>query len=350
MRAGKRITWRMRRQTRCAARRAARYGPVMTADQFVPLDFEPPTSLETDRFRLEPLGPQHNEADLAAWTSSIEHIRSTPGYPRQLASAQRHDARGEPQRPSPPCRRLHAARRLTFTVLDPTDNDVIGCVYLYPTASEEWNVSVQSWVRADRSDSTYHSPTPSRAGSPATGPGSVWTAAVAESSHYAVRCVVATRRRGDLPRRTAPPKPAGSAAAIPERRDRDRGATGCSPGDVDGATSRFDTPPPASARDASPVQLESGGRVEGDLACQAARRAGGQCPTGNGSIDWLTAVPTSPTTAAASTRATPSPTSPATHWRGRPQPRHQRRAQDARGDDAAMATPHSPFVVRWDRR
>jgi hypothetical protein len=39
----------------------------------------------------------------------------------------------------------------TFTVLDPGDHDVIGCVYLYPSASEEWDVTVQSWVRADRS-------------------------------------------------------------------------------------------------------------------------------------------------------------------------------------------------------
>jgi hypothetical protein len=53
--------------------------------------------------------------------------------------------------------RRHAedfARRagFTFTVLDPSDNDVIGCVYLYPSASEEWDVTVQSWVRADRAD------------------------------------------------------------------------------------------------------------------------------------------------------------------------------------------------------
>ena len=48
---------------------------------FVPEDFAPPRSLATDAFRLEPLGPQHNESDLAAWGSSIEHIRSTPGYP-----------------------------------------------------------------------------------------------------------------------------------------------------------------------------------------------------------------------------------------------------------------------------
>ena len=38
----------------------------------------------------------------------------------------------------------------TFTVLDPGDNDVIGCVYLYPSTSEESDVKVKSWVRADR--------------------------------------------------------------------------------------------------------------------------------------------------------------------------------------------------------
>jgi hypothetical protein len=40
----------------------------------------------------------------------------------------------------------------TLTVLNPADDDVIGCVYLYPSASEEYDVTVQSWVRADRAD------------------------------------------------------------------------------------------------------------------------------------------------------------------------------------------------------
>jgi hypothetical protein len=125
----------------------------MSQDPFVPADFEPPTSLETDQFVLEPLGPQHNEADLAAWTSSIEHIRSTPGYPdgdwpppngmtldENLSDLRRHAD--------------DFARRagFTFTVLDAASNDVIGCVYLYPTSSDEADVTVQSWVRADRSE------------------------------------------------------------------------------------------------------------------------------------------------------------------------------------------------------
>ena len=123
----------------------------MTADEFVPVGFDPPTSLATDEFSLEPLGPQHNAADLAAWTSSIEHIRSTPGYP---------DGDWPPRSGMPLEENLADLRRhaddfargagFTFTVLDPAAGDVIGCVYLYPSRSEHWDVTVQSWVRADR--------------------------------------------------------------------------------------------------------------------------------------------------------------------------------------------------------
>jgi hypothetical protein len=125
----------------------------MTAAEFVPLDFDPPTSLTTDQFRLEPLGPQHNQADHAAWMSSIEHIRSTPGFP---------DGNWPPRGGMTPEKNVADLRRhaddfalragFTFTVLDPDDNGVLGCVYLYPTSAEEWDVTVQSWVRADRSD------------------------------------------------------------------------------------------------------------------------------------------------------------------------------------------------------
>ncbi|HEX5622187.1 MAG TPA: hypothetical protein VFX51_27420, partial [Solirubrobacteraceae bacterium] len=47
---------------------------------FVPDDFQPPVGLVADGFVLEPLGPQHNEDDYEAWTSSMEHIRATPGF------------------------------------------------------------------------------------------------------------------------------------------------------------------------------------------------------------------------------------------------------------------------------
>lgn len=119
-------------------------------DPFVPADFDPPTSLVTERFRLEPLGPEHNASDLAAWSSSIAHIRATPGYPdgswppeagmtpeRNLADLVRHHSDFE------------ARRGFTFTVLDPADGTVMGCVYIYPTRQPDHDVEVQSWVRAD---------------------------------------------------------------------------------------------------------------------------------------------------------------------------------------------------------
>src|SRR5204863_7021199 len=49
---------------------------------FVPEDLDPPAGLTTPQFRLEPLGLQHNDADYAAWTSSMQHIRQTPGFTR----------------------------------------------------------------------------------------------------------------------------------------------------------------------------------------------------------------------------------------------------------------------------
>ena len=51
----------------------------MSSD-FVPEGFSPPDGLIAEAFVLEPLGPQHNEADHAAWMSSIEHIHAIPGF------------------------------------------------------------------------------------------------------------------------------------------------------------------------------------------------------------------------------------------------------------------------------
>lgn len=125
----------------------------MTSPSFVPADFDPPAHLATDDFVLEPLGPRHNESDHAAWSSSIAHIRRTPGYPDgswppadgmsledNLADLTRHAADFE------------ARRGFTFTVLEPGGREVIGCVYLYPSRSDAHDVDVQSWVRADRAE------------------------------------------------------------------------------------------------------------------------------------------------------------------------------------------------------
>jgi hypothetical protein len=127
----------------------------MSDEQFVPDDFAAPAELIAGEFRLVPLGPQHNEADYAAWTSSIDHIRATPGFPDgnwphemslsdNLRDLERH------------AQDFAARRGFTYTVLSTGTADVIGCVYIYPVrgrergAADGRRASVQSWVRADR--------------------------------------------------------------------------------------------------------------------------------------------------------------------------------------------------------
>jgi hypothetical protein len=116
---------------------------------FVPAGFVVPLGLATEHFRLEPLGPQHNDSDYEAWSSSVEHIHATPGW----ETSRWPDGRS----PEDNLRDLqrHAddfvdRTGFTYTVLDPATGDVIGCVYIYPAKDEEHDARVSSWVRASR--------------------------------------------------------------------------------------------------------------------------------------------------------------------------------------------------------
>jgi hypothetical protein len=118
---------------------------------FVPDDFDVPLSLTTDRFRLEPLGPEHNARDHEAWMSSIDHIRATPGFPNGTwpRAMSLDDNLGDLERHA---RDFAARTGFTYSVLD--GDDVIGCLYVYPAAPDdpEHDADVRSWVRASRAD------------------------------------------------------------------------------------------------------------------------------------------------------------------------------------------------------
>ena len=130
-------------------------GPPVTAphdrssERFVPEDFAVPEGLSTPAFDLIPLGPEHNVADHGAWSTSIEHIRATPGLQEwdwpptegmtldeNLADLERH-ARDFAERAG-----------FTYTVMTPGTEDVLGCVYIYPAPDEDHDADVRSWVRA----------------------------------------------------------------------------------------------------------------------------------------------------------------------------------------------------------
>lgn len=118
----------------------------------------PPTPLRTGWFHLEVLGPVHNERDHAAWMSSIEHIRATPGF----TPADPDAAHAWPvpmtleQNLADLCeyqREFNAGEAFAYSVLDSTaDTDaatVIGCVYIDPDPSGEADAMIRCWVRAE---------------------------------------------------------------------------------------------------------------------------------------------------------------------------------------------------------
>jgi hypothetical protein len=113
----------------------------------VPDTFVVPLSFDGPGFRLEPLGPRHNERDHEAWMSSIDHIRETPDFPdgtwprpmtleSNLADLVR------------PAKDFEDRSGFTYSMLD--GDEVIGCVYIYP--SQTADAAVSSWVRASRAD------------------------------------------------------------------------------------------------------------------------------------------------------------------------------------------------------
>ena len=120
----------------------------MTAD-FVPDSFDAPLHFEGDGFHLEPLGPEHNERDHEAWMSSIDHIQTTPGmvgwgWPTpmsledNLKDLEQH------------AREFRDREGFTYSILE--GDEVIGCVYIYPSPDEDHDARVRSWVRASRAE------------------------------------------------------------------------------------------------------------------------------------------------------------------------------------------------------
>jgi hypothetical protein len=122
----------------------------MSSAGFVPADFDPPRELVLPALQLVPLGVEHNESDHVAWTSSIAHIRATPGFESadwppiegMSLDANRRDLKKH-------ARDFVERAGFTYSVLRPGTEEVIGCVYIYPAMDDEHDARVRSWVRAD---------------------------------------------------------------------------------------------------------------------------------------------------------------------------------------------------------
>jgi hypothetical protein len=116
----------------------------------VPGDFAVPAGVRSELFALEPLDLRHNAADRAAWTSSIDHIRATPGFADRTWPDRPMSLEENAADLAEHARDFAARTGFAYTVLDPVSGDVIGCVYFYPPRRAGYDVDVRSWVRADR--------------------------------------------------------------------------------------------------------------------------------------------------------------------------------------------------------
>ncbi|WP_371616547.1 N-acetyltransferase [Streptomyces sp. NBC_00454] len=130
----------------------------MTSDRqgFVPAAeaFEVPTRLVGEGFWLEPLGPEHNERDLAAWSGSIAHVRATPGFLGDWPPLEGMSAEANLADLVRHAQDFADRRGFTYSVLEGEGEaaDVIGCLYIYPAKADPERVHVSSWVRADRAE------------------------------------------------------------------------------------------------------------------------------------------------------------------------------------------------------
>jgi len=119
----------------------------MTQPRFVPARFIPPRLPKSAGFTLVPLRLDHNEGDLDAWSSSVDHIHATPGFaghpwPDEPMTLERN-ARDLAEHESD----FAHGRGFTYSVVSEMGNEVIGCVYIHPSAKEGVAADVRSWVR-----------------------------------------------------------------------------------------------------------------------------------------------------------------------------------------------------------
>lgn len=134
------------------SRRGKFSGGTLAGMRLVPADFIPPQPVQTDQFRLALVGPDYNESDYAAWTSSMDFIRSLPGWERSswpspmtieenLRDCTSHLARSS------------SGSDFAYTVLLPDRDEVVGCVYFKPANPPRHGaVAVRSWVTVEHPD------------------------------------------------------------------------------------------------------------------------------------------------------------------------------------------------------
>ena len=137
----------------CARAMADGYRQFMVAKKaeppmpFIPADFEPPVLVETEKFKLVPLGPDVVDLDYEAYMSSIDHLQATftrsEGWPR--ADITDEDAMQDMLNEQ---ERFNKRESFAYAVLSKDGEREMGCVYVRPIskAGYGYEAEVALWV------------------------------------------------------------------------------------------------------------------------------------------------------------------------------------------------------------
>lgn len=111
---------------------------------FVPKDFQVPATLETAEFRLRMLTIHDVVKDFDAVITSVDHLKTIwPGgkWPEGLTLEQNLIDLGWHQK------EFQTRRSFAYTVVSPSEQTVLGCVYIEPTKKKGYDAEVYLWAR-----------------------------------------------------------------------------------------------------------------------------------------------------------------------------------------------------------
>jgi hypothetical protein len=121
---------------------------------FIPAEFDAPTLVETEAFKIVPLGPELVEIDYAAYMSSIEHLQKTftrsKNWPREGITDEEAMLDMETEQA-----RFENRESFAYAVLTPDGSRERGCIYVYPSPVEGYDAMVRMWVTKAEYDAGF---------------------------------------------------------------------------------------------------------------------------------------------------------------------------------------------------
>lgn len=112
----------------------------------IPIDFEVPQELESDKFKLKPLTVDYLDKDYEAVMTSLDHLKGFFGerskWPATDLSREQdlEDLKWHQEE-------FEARSSFAYTVLNKDESQVIGCVYIFPSRKEGYETDIYCWVR-----------------------------------------------------------------------------------------------------------------------------------------------------------------------------------------------------------